>query len=159
MHRLAADNVTTQTAEDEQLGSAQALLQSIRNWRTWLMVVGYMVRTPDVSASTATGNRSTNSPRKSQVIVGSSTLSYFYPTLVAGLGYTSHMAQYMVRQPFPPPPHAQLHPTDTPSRSCPSTPSPSSSSAYPPTSSTSTRITAASSSPAGWPSQPRHPSP
>lgn len=72
VHRLAADNVTTQTAEDEQLGSAQALLQSIRNWRTWLMVVGYMV------------------------IVGSSTLSYFYPTLVAGLGYTSHMAQYMV---------------------------------------------------------------
>jgi MFS family permease len=30
------------------------------------------------------------------VIVGSSTLSYFYPTLVKGLGYTSHMAQYMV---------------------------------------------------------------
>lgn len=30
------------------------------------------------------------------VIVGSSTLSYFYPTLVAGLGYTAHMAQYMV---------------------------------------------------------------
>lgn len=30
------------------------------------------------------------------VIVGSSTLSYFYPTLVNGLGYTSHMAQYMV---------------------------------------------------------------
>lgn len=30
------------------------------------------------------------------VIVGSSTLSYFYPTLVAGLGYSSHMAQYMV---------------------------------------------------------------
>lgn len=30
------------------------------------------------------------------VIVGSSTLSYFYPTLAEGLGYTSHMAQYMV---------------------------------------------------------------
>jgi MFS family permease len=30
------------------------------------------------------------------VIVGSSTLSYFYPTLVKGLGYTSHKAQYMV---------------------------------------------------------------
>jgi MFS family permease len=30
------------------------------------------------------------------VIVGSSTLSYFYPTLVAGLGYSDHMAQYMV---------------------------------------------------------------
>ncbi|KAH7049322.1 pantothenate transporter liz1 [Macrophomina phaseolina] len=72
VHRLAEDNVTTRTSEDEQLGSRQAFLQSIRNWRTWLMVVGYMV------------------------IVGSSTLSYFYPTLVAGLGYTSHMAQYMV---------------------------------------------------------------
>jgi MFS family permease len=44
----------------------------MKNWRTWLMVAGYMV------------------------IVGSSTLSYFYPTLVKGLGYTSHMAQYMV---------------------------------------------------------------
>jgi len=32
-----------------------------------------------------------------QVIVDSSTLSYFYPTLVKGLGYTAHMAQYMVR--------------------------------------------------------------
>jgi len=31
-----------------------------------------------------------------QVIVGSSTLSYFYPTLVKGLGYTSNVqAQYM----------------------------------------------------------------
>jgi MFS family permease len=29
-------------------------------------------------------------------IVGSSTLSYFYPTLVNGLGYTSRKAQYMV---------------------------------------------------------------
>lgn len=50
----------------------QALSRSVRNWRTWLFVAGYMV------------------------IVGSSTLSYFYPTLVEELGYTSHMAQYMV---------------------------------------------------------------
>ena len=45
---------------------------SIRNWRTWLLVAGYMV------------------------IVGSSTLSYFYPTLVQGLGYTATKAQFMV---------------------------------------------------------------
>ena len=68
--RLEADNVHIR-AEDNHLSSLQALSQSIRNWRTWLFVAGYMV------------------------IVGSSTLSYFYPTLVAGLGYSSHMAQYM----------------------------------------------------------------
>ena len=33
-----------------------------------------------------------------KVIVGSSTLSYFYPTLVEGLGYTANKAQYMVRR-------------------------------------------------------------
>ena len=37
-----------------------------------------------------------NRTNRGPVIVGSSTLSYFYPTLVKGLGYTAHMAQYMV---------------------------------------------------------------
>ncbi|KAK5112805.1 hypothetical protein LTR85_011139 [Meristemomyces frigidus] len=70
--RLENDNVHTRTEDTPPLTSLQALGQSVRNWRTWLFVAGYMV------------------------IVGSSTLSYFYPTLVEGLGYTSHMAQYMV---------------------------------------------------------------
>ncbi|KAK3672512.1 hypothetical protein LTR78_007562 [Recurvomyces mirabilis] len=70
--RLEADNVHLRTEDTPHLTSFQALSQSVRNWRTWIFVAGYMV------------------------IVGSSTLSYFYPTLVKGLGYTSHMAQYMV---------------------------------------------------------------
>ncbi|EMD01017.1 hypothetical protein BAUCODRAFT_61784 [Baudoinia panamericana UAMH 10762] len=70
--RLEADDVHGRTEDSPHLTSLQALGQSVRNWRTWLFVAGYMV------------------------IVGSSTLSYFYPTLVKGLGYTSHMAQYMV---------------------------------------------------------------
>ena len=89
--RLEADNVTSRTEDAPRLTSLQAFTQAVRNWRTWLLVAGYMV------------------------IVGSSTLSYFYPTLVslrvfsgaetyililwnqvAGLGYNDHMAQYMV---------------------------------------------------------------
>ncbi|RMX73846.1 hypothetical protein D0869_13195, partial [Hortaea werneckii] len=70
--RLESDNVQSRTHDTPRLTSIQALTRSVRNWRTWLFVAGYMV------------------------IVGSSTLSYFYPTLVEGLGYTSHMAQYMV---------------------------------------------------------------
>lgn len=70
--RLEADNVCTRTEGGPRLTSWQALKQSVMTWKVWLLVAGYMV------------------------IVGSSTLSYFYPTLVQGLGYTSHMAQYMV---------------------------------------------------------------
>lgn len=70
--RLEADNVHGRTEDTPHLTSLQALRQSVTNWRTWILVAGYMV------------------------IVGSSTLSYFYPTLVAGLGYSAHMAQYMV---------------------------------------------------------------
>ncbi|KAL8677488.1 MAG: hypothetical protein Q9186_006087 [Xanthomendoza sp. 1 TL-2023] len=66
---LAADGAS---ADDEyRLGPVQAVTNSLTNWRVWLFTTGYMV------------------------IVGSSTLSYFYPTLVEGLGYTSNKAQYM----------------------------------------------------------------
>ncbi|KAH7018198.1 putative vitamin H transporter [Microdochium trichocladiopsis] len=72
MQRLLADNVQNDNDEDApkptHLG---ALKMALLNWRVWLFVVGYMA------------------------IVGSSTLSYFYPTLVNGLGYTAHIAQYM----------------------------------------------------------------
>ncbi|KAK5678300.1 hypothetical protein LTS10_009472 [Elasticomyces elasticus] len=70
--RLEADNVHGHTGDSARLTPFQALKASVSNWRTWILVAGYMV------------------------IVGSSTLSYFYPTLVQGLGYSSHMAQYMV---------------------------------------------------------------
>lgn len=70
--RLQADSVTSRTEDTPSLSSLQAFLTAVRNWRTWLLIAGYMV------------------------IVGSSTLSYFYPTLVEGLGYTATKAQFMV---------------------------------------------------------------
>lgn len=69
--RLQTENIVSRTEGAASLGHLQALKLALSNWRTWLFTFGYMV------------------------IVGSSTLSYFYPTLVAGLGYTAHMAQYM----------------------------------------------------------------
>lgn len=57
--------------QEERLGHMAALKRSVIDWRTWVFVVGYMA------------------------IVGSSTLSYFYPTLVQGLGYSGSVTQYM----------------------------------------------------------------
>ncbi|KAL1854959.1 hypothetical protein VTK73DRAFT_8632 [Phialemonium thermophilum] len=67
--RLEADHARTE--DNSSYSHLQALKSCVLTWRVWLFVVGYMA------------------------IVGSSTLSYFYPTLVNGLGYTAHMAQYM----------------------------------------------------------------
>lgn len=72
IRRLEEDNVSKRTEGQPRLTSVKAMKQAITSWRVWILILGYMV------------------------IVGSSTLSYFYPTLVEGLGYTSHMAQYMV---------------------------------------------------------------
>ena len=72
IQRLVYDHEHSRSGEPgPELSHLQALKAAISNWRVWLFVVGYMA------------------------VVGSSTLSYFYPTLVNGLGYTSHMAQYM----------------------------------------------------------------
>ncbi|KAF0319185.1 vitamin H transporter [Colletotrichum asianum] len=69
--RLQKDSVTVRNA-DEKLGKGKSFMLALRDWRTWGFIFGYMV------------------------IVGSSTLSYFYPTLVHGLGFTSTVqAQYM----------------------------------------------------------------
>ncbi|OGE50492.1 hypothetical protein PENARI_c016G04486 [Penicillium arizonense] len=59
--RLATENVTAITEDSERLTHWQAIVVSVKDWRTWAFTIGYMV------------------------IVGSSTLSYFYPTLVKGL--------------------------------------------------------------------------
>ncbi|KAK1144192.1 hypothetical protein N8T08_005605 [Aspergillus melleus] len=59
--RLATDNVTAATTNSEHLSNLGACKVACRDWRTWAFVIGYMV------------------------IVGSSTLTYFYPTLVEGL--------------------------------------------------------------------------
>lgn len=68
--RLATENVTATTADSERLSNWQAMKISVQDWRTWVFVVGYMV------------------------IVGSSTLTYFYPTLIKGL--FGHASTYKV---------------------------------------------------------------
>ncbi|OJZ81105.1 hypothetical protein ASPFODRAFT_223305 [Aspergillus luchuensis CBS 106.47] len=59
--RLARENVTATTEDTEHLSSLGACRVACKDFRTWAFVIGYMV------------------------IVGSSTLTYFYPTLVKGL--------------------------------------------------------------------------
>ncbi|RAQ53615.1 vitamin H transporter [Aspergillus flavus] len=59
--RLASENVTATTEDTEHLSPLEACKVACQNWRTWAFIIGYMV------------------------IVGSSTLTYFYPTLVEGL--------------------------------------------------------------------------
>ncbi|CAH6723374.1 high-affinity nicotinic acid transporter [[Candida] jaroonii] len=67
--RLKKDNVESNLGHD--ITPLNALLRNIKNPQVVMLIIGYMV------------------------IVGSSTLSYFYPTLVGGLGYTGFMIQYM----------------------------------------------------------------
>lgn len=70
--RLEEDQGTQQTEDNVHISSTKALVQALCSWKVWIMIAGYMV------------------------IVGSSTLSYFYPTLVEGLGYSAVKAQFMV---------------------------------------------------------------
>ncbi|KAJ5088087.1 hypothetical protein N7456_011703 [Penicillium angulare] len=72
VERLARDNLNVHSEGQSPLSSIKAIQQSLKNWRTWLLAVGYTT------------------------IGGSASMSYFYPTLVAGLGYEGDMAQYMV---------------------------------------------------------------
>jgi MFS family permease len=70
--RLKADNVNVRSDPNEVMGKRKSIVMACKDWRMWALIVGYMV------------------------IVGSATLSYFYPTLVNGLGYTDRItAQYM----------------------------------------------------------------
>ncbi|KAI4606185.1 uncharacterized protein J4E87_006442 [Alternaria ethzedia] len=70
--RLKEGGVQTHTEGDERMGKGKSFRLAICDWRTISFILGYMV------------------------IVGSSTLSYFYPTLMTGLGYTDTVtAQYM----------------------------------------------------------------
>lgn len=67
--RLKNDEIDNNSGE--HVSPWQALLLNFKSLRIDLLIIGYMV------------------------IVGSSTLSYFYPTLVGGLGYTGSTVQYM----------------------------------------------------------------
>ncbi|KAL5353983.1 hypothetical protein ACLOAV_000068 [Pseudogymnoascus australis] len=69
--RIASQYIQSGTEDTPLLSHSQAFKEAVTNWRTWVFTAGYMV------------------------IVGSLTLSYFYPTLVKGLGYTANEAQYM----------------------------------------------------------------
>ncbi|KEF60874.1 uncharacterized protein A1O9_02436 [Exophiala aquamarina CBS 119918] len=70
--RLLDEGVTVRTEHGPKISKARSFWLALKDWRTWGFILGYMV------------------------IVGSSTLSYFYPTLVHNLGYTSTVqAQYM----------------------------------------------------------------
>ncbi|KAH3663950.1 hypothetical protein OGAPHI_004664 [Ogataea philodendri] len=67
--RLKMNNVDNSAGSD--ISASRAVWLNFMSLRFNLLVLGYMV------------------------IVGSSTLSYFYPTLVKGLGYSGSMVQYM----------------------------------------------------------------
>lgn len=69
LERLRKDNVIND--DGDNISAWQAIWLNCTSLRVLLLIIGYMV------------------------IVGSSTLSYFYPTLNEGLGYTGFMIQYM----------------------------------------------------------------
>ncbi|KAI1618835.1 major facilitator superfamily domain-containing protein [Exophiala viscosa] len=69
--RLLADDIVTYTEDTPPLSALEAVKASLQDFRTWLLTLGYIC------------------------IATSGTMSYFYPTLVKGLGYTSVTAQYM----------------------------------------------------------------
>lgn len=70
VRRIAADGITDQAVD---LGFDKSLFKmlwsAVKNWRIYFVAVPYMQ------------------------LVGASALSYFFPTLVQGLGYTSDTAQ------------------------------------------------------------------
>lgn len=70
--RLRADGMHVSASGDgeKSVSHTKALKNAVMNWRLWLLCIGYMT------------------------IIGCYSLSYFNPTLVAGLGYTGSDAQY-----------------------------------------------------------------
>jgi MFS family permease len=75
IHRLRLGNVNVRSDPNEVMGKRQSFMVAVKDWRLWPLIVGYMV------------------------IVGSSTLSYFYPTLVNGLGYKDRVTAQV--SPYP----------------------------------------------------------
>jgi hypothetical protein len=77
--RLTEDGIADQGSANEDadthtqngLSIFTALLTALSDWRTWILTLAYMT------------------------ILGALAISYFYPTLIAGMGYTSTRAQYM----------------------------------------------------------------
>lgn len=70
--RLQADGHSVrEEGADHATTHWKALHIAVLNWRLWILALAYMT------------------------IIGSLSLSYFYPTLVKGLGYTATNAQFM----------------------------------------------------------------
>lgn len=70
--RLLQDGITNRRTEGGHVKTvARAFLTAVLNWRLWVITPAYMT------------------------IIGALAISYFYPILVKGLGYTSTDAQYM----------------------------------------------------------------
>ncbi|KAJ5952508.1 Major facilitator superfamily domain general substrate transporter [Penicillium vulpinum] len=70
--RLIEDGTADQgESKTQSISIFVLLLKALSNWRIWVLIPGYMT------------------------IFGASAISYFYPTLVNGMGYASATAQYM----------------------------------------------------------------
>lgn len=83
--RLATENVTTATENGAQMANWDAIMVSVKDLRTWAFVIGYMVSIgPNISEESCVIFH-VNGLFLEKVIVGSSTLTYFYPTLIKGL--------------------------------------------------------------------------
>lgn len=70
VQRLAADGIGN-TGTSGQPSHKEAAAMAVRDWRTWVLAVMYMLAT------------------------GSQTIQYFIPTLVGQMGYSGYMLQYM----------------------------------------------------------------
>ncbi|KAK9453597.1 major facilitator superfamily domain-containing protein [Dipodascopsis uninucleata] len=69
--RLQYDSIVNRREGEPDVTHLQALKIALWNWRTLLFATGYAI------------------------ITGTSSMSYFYPTLMGGLGYTGNRVQYM----------------------------------------------------------------
>lgn len=69
--RLQYDSIVNHNTSASEMTHGEAFKFAILNWRVWLLTLGYLI------------------------ITGTSSMSYFYPTLVQSLGYTGTKVQYM----------------------------------------------------------------
>lgn len=70
--RLLEDGIADQgDSKDQNISIFVLLFKALSNWQTWVLIPGYMT------------------------ISGAGAISYFYPTLIHEMGYTSTAAQYM----------------------------------------------------------------
>ncbi|KAJ5101920.1 hypothetical protein NUU61_004142 [Penicillium alfredii] len=67
-----ADPTGPSSPSENRASLLTSFLQAVCSWRTWLLVPAYMT------------------------ILGTLAISYFYPTLINGMGYTATNAQYMM---------------------------------------------------------------